>query len=240
MWLKSRTVWTQEVVSTVEFSGLSPGQNYCVVANFSFPTFSMAASPQSAPKCVETVIKSGKNTRTKSSFIFLINSKDCVAFLVFFNNYRKHTVYFIAHYLYIKKIIHSSPEKIPTSSDTFSLSWDFWIPKEYIILPVISLPCSPVPVGGWPPGRILIRFLMCFYSKLPPTDGRFSQPLSKSELSHWRKSFWPFVARTSFVWSWSESQEHTDLNLMNTHRWGLEPEGTRLWLWLHLEILSTN
>ncbi|XP_036002904.1 uncharacterized protein si:dkeyp-75h12.7 [Fundulus heteroclitus] len=51
---QSRTVWTQEVVSTVEFSGLSPGQNYCAVANFSFPTFSIAASPKSAPGCVET------------------------------------------------------------------------------------------------------------------------------------------------------------------------------------------
>ncbi|XP_013880983.1 uncharacterized protein si:dkeyp-75h12.7 [Austrofundulus limnaeus] len=56
---QSRTVWTQEVASIVEFSGLSPGQNYCVVANFSFPTFSMAASPQSASKCVETVTKPG-------------------------------------------------------------------------------------------------------------------------------------------------------------------------------------
>ncbi|XP_068584242.1 interferon lambda receptor 1 [Cebidichthys violaceus] len=56
---QSRTVWTQEVVSHVEFSGLAPGQNYCAVANFSFPTFSMAASPKSAPQCVETVSKSG-------------------------------------------------------------------------------------------------------------------------------------------------------------------------------------
>ncbi|XP_029310870.1 uncharacterized protein LOC115023774 [Cottoperca gobio] len=57
---QSRTVWTQQVVSHVEFSGLSPGQNYCAVANFSFPTFSMAASPKSAPQCVETVSKSGR------------------------------------------------------------------------------------------------------------------------------------------------------------------------------------
>ncbi|XP_042368647.1 uncharacterized protein si:dkeyp-75h12.7 [Plectropomus leopardus] len=56
---QSRTVWTQEVVSHVEFSGLAPGQNYCAVANFSFPTFSMAASPKSAPQCVQTVSKSG-------------------------------------------------------------------------------------------------------------------------------------------------------------------------------------
>ncbi|XP_047241912.1 uncharacterized protein si:dkeyp-75h12.7 [Girardinichthys multiradiatus] len=56
---QSRTVWTQEVVSSVEFSGLSPGQNYCAVANFSFPTFSMAASPKSAPGCVETGSRSG-------------------------------------------------------------------------------------------------------------------------------------------------------------------------------------
>ncbi|XP_037613993.1 uncharacterized protein si:dkeyp-75h12.7 isoform X1 [Sebastes umbrosus] len=55
---QSRTVWTQEVVSHVEFSGLAPGQNYCAVANFSFPTFSMAASPKSAPQCVETLSKS--------------------------------------------------------------------------------------------------------------------------------------------------------------------------------------
>ncbi|AWO97540.1 putative dual specificity testis-specific protein kinase 2-like [Scophthalmus maximus] len=45
--------------STPTFSGLSPGQNYCAVANFSFPTFSMAASPQSAPQCAEVVSKSG-------------------------------------------------------------------------------------------------------------------------------------------------------------------------------------
>ncbi|XP_029382424.1 uncharacterized protein LOC115058985 [Echeneis naucrates] len=56
---QSRTVWTQEVVSFVAFPGLSPGQNYCAVANFSFPTFSMAASPKSAPQCVEIVSKSG-------------------------------------------------------------------------------------------------------------------------------------------------------------------------------------
>ncbi|XP_049924044.1 uncharacterized protein si:dkeyp-75h12.7 [Epinephelus moara] len=56
---QSRTVWTQEVLSHVEFSGLAPGQNYCIVANFSFPTFSMAASPKSAPQCVQTVSTSG-------------------------------------------------------------------------------------------------------------------------------------------------------------------------------------
>ncbi|XP_040037485.2 uncharacterized protein LOC120822143 isoform X1 [Gasterosteus aculeatus] len=56
---QSRTVWTQELVSHVEFSGLDPGQNYCAVANFSFPTFSMAASPKSAPQCVQTLSKSG-------------------------------------------------------------------------------------------------------------------------------------------------------------------------------------
>ncbi|GAA6228733.1 uncharacterized protein LOC108903080 [Lates japonicus] len=55
---QSRTVWTQEVSSFVEFSGLFPGQNYCAVANFSFPTFSMAASPKSDPQCVEVVSKS--------------------------------------------------------------------------------------------------------------------------------------------------------------------------------------
>ncbi|KAL3046270.1 hypothetical protein OYC64_004307 [Pagothenia borchgrevinki] len=53
-----RTVWTQEVVSHVEFSGLAAGQNYCAVANFSFPTFSMAASPKSSPQCVQTVSQS--------------------------------------------------------------------------------------------------------------------------------------------------------------------------------------
>ncbi|KAK1890448.1 Interferon lambda receptor 1 [Dissostichus eleginoides] len=53
-----RTVWTQEVVSHVEFSGLAAGQNYCAVANFSFPTFSMSASPKSSPQCVQTVSQS--------------------------------------------------------------------------------------------------------------------------------------------------------------------------------------
>ncbi|KAI3376327.1 hypothetical protein L3Q82_016807 [Scortum barcoo] len=56
---QSRTVWTQEVLSYVDFTGLTPGQNYCAVANFSYPTFSMAASPKSAPQCVQTVAKSG-------------------------------------------------------------------------------------------------------------------------------------------------------------------------------------
>ncbi|XP_005944648.1 uncharacterized protein si:dkeyp-75h12.7 isoform X2 [Haplochromis burtoni] len=56
---QSRTVWTQEVVSYVEFSGLPLGQKYCAEANFSFPTFAMAASPKSAPQCVETVASSG-------------------------------------------------------------------------------------------------------------------------------------------------------------------------------------
>ncbi|XP_029939900.1 uncharacterized protein LOC115382317 [Salarias fasciatus] len=57
---QSRTVWSQEPVSYVEFSGLSPGQNYCAVANFSFPTFAMAASPLSEPRCVETLSEPGE------------------------------------------------------------------------------------------------------------------------------------------------------------------------------------
>ncbi|XP_069375243.1 uncharacterized protein [Paralichthys olivaceus] len=57
-WTTSRTVWTQEVVSFLEFSGLSPGQNYCAVANFSLPAFSMAASPKSTLQCVHIVSKS--------------------------------------------------------------------------------------------------------------------------------------------------------------------------------------
>ncbi|XP_015230967.1 PREDICTED: uncharacterized protein LOC107085251 [Cyprinodon variegatus] len=56
---QSRTVWTQEVVSILEFSGLSPGQSYCAVANFSFPIYSIAASPKSAPGCVATRSSSG-------------------------------------------------------------------------------------------------------------------------------------------------------------------------------------
>ncbi|KAM3590895.1 uncharacterized protein V6R79_018491 [Siganus canaliculatus] len=56
---QSRTVWSQEVVTYVDFSGLAPGQNYCAVANFSFPTFAMAASSKSAPHCVQTLSKSG-------------------------------------------------------------------------------------------------------------------------------------------------------------------------------------
>ncbi|XP_027134984.1 uncharacterized protein LOC113745838 [Larimichthys crocea] len=59
---QSRTVWTQEVMSYVDFSGLAPGLNYCAVANFSFPTFFMAASPKSEPQCVKTVSKSGQLT----------------------------------------------------------------------------------------------------------------------------------------------------------------------------------
>lgn len=60
MFSQSRTVWTQEVVAYVEFTGLGPAQNYCAVANFSFPTFSMAASSKSNPQCVQTVSKSGE------------------------------------------------------------------------------------------------------------------------------------------------------------------------------------
>lgn len=67
--VQTRTVWTQEVVSNVEFSGLSPGQRYCAVANFSFPTFSMAASPKSAPQCVETVSKSGEKKLNMSEML---------------------------------------------------------------------------------------------------------------------------------------------------------------------------
>ena len=70
MFLQSRTVWTQEAVSFVDFSGLSPGQSYCAVANFSFPTFSMAASPKSAPQCVEIVSRSGaKGTEAFSQML---------------------------------------------------------------------------------------------------------------------------------------------------------------------------
>lgn len=68
MLLQTRTVWSQEVVTYVDFSGLAPGQNYCAVANFSFPTFSMAASAKSAPQCVETVYNLGqgyKQTNTQ-------------------------------------------------------------------------------------------------------------------------------------------------------------------------------
>lgn len=60
---QSRTVWTQEVVTYVDFSGVAPGQNYCAVANFSYPTFSMAASAKSSPQCVETVSRSGERAK---------------------------------------------------------------------------------------------------------------------------------------------------------------------------------
>lgn len=68
MFLQSRTVWTQEVVSHVEFSGFAPGQNYCAVANFSFPTFAIAASPKSAPQCVAIVSKSGEENWRRVKF----------------------------------------------------------------------------------------------------------------------------------------------------------------------------
>ncbi|CAG12812.1 unnamed protein product [Tetraodon nigroviridis] len=60
---QSRTVWTQEVVTYVDFSSLAPGQKYCVRANFSYPTFSMAASAKSSPQCVETVSRWGKKAK---------------------------------------------------------------------------------------------------------------------------------------------------------------------------------
>ncbi|XP_056884162.1 uncharacterized protein si:dkeyp-75h12.7 [Takifugu flavidus] len=56
---QTRTVWTQEVVTYVDFAGLAPGRAYCAVANFSYPTFSMAASAKSSPQCVETRSRSG-------------------------------------------------------------------------------------------------------------------------------------------------------------------------------------
>lgn len=62
---QTRTVWSQEVVTYVDFSGLAPGQNYCAVANFSFPTFSMAASAKSDPQCVETVYNLGPAEKNK-------------------------------------------------------------------------------------------------------------------------------------------------------------------------------
>lgn len=67
VWLQSHTVWTRELESSVEFTGLSPGQNYCAVANFSFPTFSMAASPKSAPQCVHVLSKAGDTEEHASS-----------------------------------------------------------------------------------------------------------------------------------------------------------------------------
>ncbi|KAJ3585023.1 hypothetical protein NHX12_013746 [Muraenolepis orangiensis] len=51
---KRRTVWSQGVVADVAFPGLVPGQRYCAVANFSFPSYAIAASPPSAPRCVQT------------------------------------------------------------------------------------------------------------------------------------------------------------------------------------------
>lgn len=64
---QSRTVWTQEVVSILEFSGLSPGQSYCAVANFSFPIYTIAASPKSAPGCVAIRSSSGKTRWIKTN-----------------------------------------------------------------------------------------------------------------------------------------------------------------------------
>lgn len=61
---QSRTVWTQEVVTYVDFTGLAPGRNYCAVANFSYPTFSMAASAKSNPQCIQTVSRSGEIIQT--------------------------------------------------------------------------------------------------------------------------------------------------------------------------------
>lgn len=72
--LQSRTVWTQEAVTYMDFSGLAPGQNYCAVANFSFPTFSMAASSKSVPQCVQTSSKLGER---KTEGVSNINLSHC-------------------------------------------------------------------------------------------------------------------------------------------------------------------
>ncbi|XP_028330882.1 uncharacterized protein LOC114480698 [Gouania willdenowi] len=85
---QSRTVWTHDVVSYVEFSGLSPGQNYCVVANFSFPTFSMAASPKSDPQCIRTTDANQSELQSQlllgigSTFLFLFLFLFLVVFLL--------------------------------------------------------------------------------------------------------------------------------------------------------------
>ncbi|CAL8325699.1 unnamed protein product [Lota lota] len=56
---KRRTVWSQEVVLDVEFPGLAAGQHYCAEANFSFPSYTIAASPPSPPRCVHTDPQAG-------------------------------------------------------------------------------------------------------------------------------------------------------------------------------------
>ncbi|XP_034146553.1 uncharacterized protein si:dkeyp-75h12.7 [Esox lucius] len=51
---KMHTGWAQEVVYEAVFQDLVPGQDYCVVANFSFgpPSFPQSWSPLSEPRCV--------------------------------------------------------------------------------------------------------------------------------------------------------------------------------------------
>lgn len=63
--------------SFVEFNGLFPGQSYCAVANFSFPTFSMAASPKSDPQCVEVVSKSGERKLELSNLTARNEDSEC-------------------------------------------------------------------------------------------------------------------------------------------------------------------
>ncbi|XP_007563769.2 PREDICTED: uncharacterized protein LOC106932176 [Poecilia mexicana] len=119
---QSRTVWTQEVVSVVEFSGLSPGQNYCAEANFSFPTFSMAASPKSAPGCVETGSRSGMLPMlclgTSLSFVFLL-----LFLLVFLRKLRRD-----------RPARNNPPKALATSQDAESLAPPVCVPVE---------PCDP-------------------------------------------------------------------------------------------------
>ncbi|XP_027894825.1 uncharacterized protein LOC114157857 [Xiphophorus couchianus] len=119
---QSRTVWTQEVVSIVEFSGLSPGQNYCAEANFSFPTFSMAASPKSTPGCVETGSRSGMLPMlclgTGLSFVFLL-----LFLMVFLRKPRRD-----------RPAPDNPPKALATSQDAESLAMPVCVPVE---------PCDP-------------------------------------------------------------------------------------------------
>ncbi|XP_024143267.1 uncharacterized protein LOC112155693 isoform X2 [Oryzias melastigma] len=87
----SLTVWTQDLASSVEFSGLFWGQNYCAVANFSFPTFSMAASPKSAPRCVKAISKAGMLLPVLSLGICLISLFLFLLLTVFLQKRRRST-----------------------------------------------------------------------------------------------------------------------------------------------------
>ncbi|XP_030017539.1 uncharacterized protein LOC115438238 [Sphaeramia orbicularis] len=109
---QSRTIWTQEAMCYVEFSGLVPGQNYCAVANFSFPTFAMAASPKSSPQCVQTVSLSDE--RDLLPVLCLVIGLSTLLFVLF-------VLVFLYQPRPVRPVSENQPKSLPSVHDPVSL-----------------------------------------------------------------------------------------------------------------------